>query len=172
MTRKRIVTGNAKVVAIDWGYAGIAPVGAELAPLIGAAGLAKFPGSQLKELDQACFEAYLEGLRQAGWQSYPRQVRMGYAITMPIRYIFGAMIGEMPPALLDAQTREQWAEARGKPADSAGESDLGAAAYLNSLAVEMLKLLGLGSILRVLGRTVIYAVRLSGKRRSKPAQAA
>lgn len=49
-----------QVIALDWSYAGIAPVGAELAPLIGVAfGLARFPSSQAKELDQACSEGYL-----------------------------------------------------------------------------------------------------------------
>ena len=38
-----------ELVAIDWNYAGIAPVGTELAALIGAAfGLAHFPVSQAK----------------------------------------------------------------------------------------------------------------------------
>jgi len=162
-----------QVVAIDWGYAGVAPVGAELAPLIGAAfGLARFPSSQAKELDQACFEGYLEGLRQAGWEPDPRQVRMGYAITLPMRFILGATIGEALPGLLDAQTRGHWEEGLGKPSEEAGASDPGIVVYYQSIAIEALKLMGLGSILRVIGRTVTYAVRLAAKRRGKTAQAA
>jgi hypothetical protein len=61
-----------KVVGIDWGYAGVIPVGAELAPLVGCAStLGSIPSSQLKQLDQACFEAYLQGLKEAGWVPIP-----------------------------------------------------------------------------------------------------
>ena len=155
-----------QVVAIDWSFSGIAPVGAELAPLIGAAfGLARFPSSQAKELDQACFEGYLEGLRQAGWKPDRWQVRVGYTLTMFLRNTFGAAIGEMLPGLLDEQTRSHWVEGVGGPPEQVGETDAGIAAYYQSIAMEALKLLGLGSMVRVIGRTAYYGIRLAGKRR-------
>ena len=159
-----------QVVALDWSFSGIAPVGAELAPLIGVAfGLARFPSSQAQELDRACFEGYLAGLRQAGWEPDFRQVRMGYTVTMLLRYTLGATIGEMLPGLLDEATRSHWVEGVGGPPEKVGETDAGIAAYYQSIAMEALKLLGLGSMIRVIGRTALNAIRLAGKGRSKTA---
>jgi hypothetical protein len=160
-----------RVTAIDWGYAGIAPLGAELAPLVGVAfGLAGFPSSQAQELDQACFAGYLEGLRQAGWQPDPRQVRLGYTLTVLLRYTLGATVGELLPGLLDEETRLHWIEGVGTPPERAGESDPGIVAYYQSTAMEALKLLGLGSMMRVVGHMARYALRLAGKRRAKTSQ--
>jgi hypothetical protein len=160
-----------QVVALDWGYSGIAPVGAELAPLIGVAfGLAQFPSSQAKELDQACFEGYLEGLRQAGWEPNFWQVRVGYTLTTCLRYTLGATIGEMLPGLLDEKTRPQWVEGVGGPPEKVGETDAGIVAYYQSIVMEALKLLGLASMVRVIGRTARYAIRLAGKRRGSTAR--
>lgn len=162
-----------QVIALDWGYSGIAPVGAELAPLIGVAfGLARFPSGQAKELDQACFEGYLEGLRQVGWEPDLWQVRVGYTVTMFLRYTLGAAIGEMLPGLLDEKTRPHWVEGVGGPPDQVGETDAGVAAYYQSIAMEALKLLGLGSMMRVMGCTARHAIRLAGKRRGSAAKTA
>ena len=157
---------GAQVVAIDWGYAGIAPVGAELAPLIGVAfGLAGVPSSQAHNLDRVCFEGYLQGLSEAGWTPDPRQVRMGYAFTVFLRYVLGATIGEMLPGILDEKTRLHWAEGIGTSSDKVGESDAGIVNYYQSIAMEALKLMGLGCMGRVLGRAVRYSISLGRKRR-------
>jgi hypothetical protein len=152
------------VVAIDWGYAGFAPVGTELAALVGVAfGLAGFPSSQARELDQACFDGYLEGLRQAGWQHDPRQVRLGYTLTVLLRYLLGATIGELLPGLLDKMTHDHWVEGLGTSEEKAGESESGIVAYYQAVTMEALKLLGPWFMLRFIGRTAGYAIRLIGK---------
>jgi hypothetical protein len=157
-----------KVIAIDWGYAGMAPVGAELAPLIGAAfGLGKFPSSQAQELDRACFDGYLEGLRLAGCQPDPRQVRLGYVLTVMLRYVFGATVGEALPGLLDERTRQHWVDGLGTTDEKAGESDAGIVAYYQSISMEAMTRSGLWMLLRVLGRMGYYAVRLAGRRSSR-----
>ena len=152
---------GAELVAIDWGYTGLAPVGAELAPLIGVAfGLGGFPSSQAKRLDQACFEGYLQGLAEAGWKADPRQVRLGYTLTVLLRYIMGATIGELLPGLLDETTRQHWADGIGTTAEKAGETDPGIATYYQAITMEAVKLLGLGCIARLLVRTVGHSIRL------------
>lgn len=157
---------DGQVIAIDWGFAGLAPLGAELAPLVGVAfGLGNFPASQAKELDQVCFEAYLEGLRQAGWQPDERQVRLGYTLTMLLRYILGATIGELLPGLLDESTRQHWVEEMGTTGEKAAESDPGIVAYYQAISLEALKLLGFGSTARVLGNIIGYVIRLAVKSR-------
>lgn len=158
-----------EVIAVDWSFTGIAPVGAELAPLIGAAfGLAKFPSSQAMELDKACFSAYLQGLHQAGWQPDPRQVRRGYTLTVVLRYVLGATLGQELPGLLDEKTRQHWIEGMEGNPEKAGESDPGIVAYFQSIFIEALRSLGLASMLRFLGITLGYAIRLGRKRRSAP----
>jgi hypothetical protein len=157
-----------QVVALDWGYAGIAPVGAELAPLIGCAcSLARVPSSQAHELDRACFEAYLEGLQQAGWVPDRRQIRLAYTLTLNLRYVLGATVGEMLPGLLEEETRSHWIEGLGGTPEKVGETDAGIAAYYQSVAVESLRLLGPGMLLRILFHTARYAVRLAARRRRR-----
>lgn len=158
-----------ELVAIDWNFAGIAPAGTELVALVGALGLVHFPSNQARELDQACFEGYLEGLRQAGWQPDPRQVRLCYCLTVILRYVIGATIGEMLPGLLNQATRDHWVEGMDQSEENAGESDPGVVNYYMAIAVEGLKALGLGTLLRVAARTAGYAIRLSGKRRTQAA---
>jgi hypothetical protein len=154
-----------ELVLIDWNFAGIAPAGTELAALVGPAfGLAKFPVNQAQELDQACFENYLAGLRQAGYQPDRRQVRLCYCLTVILRYVIGATVGEMLPGLLNQATHDHWIEGIQEGDDYAGESDPGVVAYYTAIYMEGLKALGLGSLLRVAARTLGYAIRLRGKR--------
>ena len=99
---RRTVEGGDQVVAVDWSYMGIASVGEELAPLVGASigFYAVMPADALR-LEQIVLEGYLAGLSDAGWQGNPDLVRFGYAATMYWRYVFGAFVGEMVPWMLD-----------------------------------------------------------------------
>jgi hypothetical protein len=164
---RNLFSRGEQVVAVDWGYAGIAPLGAELAPLIGAAStLGKIPSSQLRDLDQACFKGYLEGLKAAGCTPDARQVRLGYTITVLLRYILGGTVGEVLPALLESEeARRLWAAGFGIEADKVEETEAGVAAYYQSISIEALKLLGLGCLVRVLFRAAHYAFSLGRKRR-------
>jgi hypothetical protein len=159
-----------ELVVIDWTYAGIAPVGTETAALVGAAlGVAGFPPSQAKQLDQACFENYLEGLRQAGYQPDPRQVRLCFCVTLQLRYVTGGMIGEMIPRLRNPATRQSVLDSFEQTEETAGQSDPVIVAYFIGIITETLKTLGLGSMLRVAARSAYHALRLSGKRRATAA---
>jgi len=156
-----------QLVGIDWGYAGVAPLGAELVALVGVAStLGSIPINQLRQVDQACFEAYLQGLREAGWTPDPRKVRLGYVLTVLLRYILGASVGELLPGILQSEeVRRLWAEGFGVSKDKVAETDAGVASYYQSITIEALKLLGLGSMLRVLGGTLRHSLSLGRKRR-------
>jgi len=131
-----------------------------------ASTLGKIPSSQLKNLDQACFEGYLEGLRVAGCTPDARQVRLGYTITVLLRYILGATVGEVLPALLESEeARRLWAAGFGVATDKVEESEAGVAIYYQSISVEVLKLLGLGCLARVLFKAARYAISLGIERR-------
>jgi hypothetical protein len=153
------------VIAIDWGFAGIAPVGAELAALIGVAfSYTGFPSSQAKALDQACFKSYLAGLRQAGWKPDPQQVRVGFTLTMILRNIFGGVIGEIIPVLLNENTRQKATRKLGARPEDAGKTDAGVVAYYQEIGQEAVKFLGIKSIIRCIGRTGFYAISMAPKR--------
>jgi hypothetical protein len=68
-----------QTVALDWAYLGYGEVGAEIG-ILTAVTLAwmDVAGEQASALDQAVFESYLAGLRDAGWQGDARLARFGY----------------------------------------------------------------------------------------------
>jgi hypothetical protein len=154
-----------QIVAIDWGYAGIAPVGAELAPLIAAAiGIGGFPASRAQELDNACFTAYLEGLRRAGYQPDVRQVRLGFTLTLGLRYLLGNVVGGTIPSLLDPLRRKRLFENVAIPDTEVVRSDPDNVAYYQGIVFELLRQLGFGFAFKLLVRTLSYVVRLRSKR--------
>jgi len=154
-----------KFIAIDWGYAGIAPVGAELAPLIGVAfTFSKFPSIRADELDQVCFESYLRGLRDAGFEPDRKQVRLGFILTMTLRYVLGGVVGETLPTVLDEQKRKNYSEAIGVSEDEASKTEAGVVKYYQRIMMEALQSMGLGFIIRFIARTILWAIRFAAQR--------
>ena len=90
--RRRQVGGVPQNVAFDWAFSGIAPIGAEVAPLVGAT--VAFLGSspdEWDELERVCLGGYLRGLRSSGWDGTDEDVRFGYAATLVLRFGLGAL---------------------------------------------------------------------------------
>ena len=66
------------VVLLDWAFLGDGALGEDLGNHVPDAVFDLFwPAEALPELDHTCFEAYLAGLREAGWRADERQVRLG-----------------------------------------------------------------------------------------------
>jgi hypothetical protein len=147
---------------------GIAPVGAELVALVaGSLGFWEIPADQVKELDRLCFEGYLQGLRDAGWKGDPKLVRTGYAVTLLLRYPIGANTGELIPVFLDQEKRSKVESAfENKSADELEKADPAIIAYYEGILPESLKLLGMTGMLRLVGRIMLYSLRLkAGKKK-------
>lgn len=90
--RRRSVGGSTGGVAIDWAYCGRAPVGAELAPLIGAStALLGCPRSDWEELEHRSLAAYERGLRLSGWTGSTAEIRFGYLASVVLRYALGTL---------------------------------------------------------------------------------
>jgi hypothetical protein len=69
---------NGPIVLLDWAFAGDGAVGEDLGNHIPDAAFDLFwPAERLAELDETCFNAYLHGLREAGWHGDEREVRLG-----------------------------------------------------------------------------------------------
>ena len=159
--KRNLFVRQGKTVVIDWGYLGMAPAGAELVALVlGSISMLEMPVSQVRELDRRCFEGYLQGLREAGWDGDPRQVRTGYVLTALMRYPLGGGVGEALPALLDPEQRAWLEAAFGQSADEFGKTDPAEAAYYQALLYEMTKLLGMKRLVRLFGRIFGYTLRL------------
>lgn len=97
------VNGRDEVAAVDWASCGIGALGGELYSLIG---MSMFLGesrlsAQASILDRLAFEAYLEGLEQAGWMGNPDLVRLGYIAWA------GLWLGASTPGATSAWTSDQ-----------------------------------------------------------------
>ena len=161
--RRNLFSQGGRTIAIDWGYMGIAPVGAELVALV-AASLFFFeiPAEQTEELDRLCFEGYLLGLRQAGWNGDPRLVRMSYVLSLLYRYLVGGYAGDMLPRMLDQEGSVKIEAALKSHSDSEREKhDLGVAFYFQARVQEALKLMGLKRSFFLSSRIAYHSLRLS-----------
>ncbi|MGI8486843.1 MAG: phosphotransferase [Thermomicrobiales bacterium] len=107
--------GIDETVLIDWGFAGIAAVGEELAALIiGSVAFMDVPIAEAQHLQNVVLEKYLEGLGDMGWHGDPDLVRTGYAIAAGLRYGIGAMRLELP-FLLDEELHPHIEQLFGRP---------------------------------------------------------
>jgi hypothetical protein len=159
--KRNLFARAGKTILIDWGYLGNAPLGAELVALVAASiGFFEIPVDKVEELDRLCFEGYLQGLHDAGWQGDPRLVRAGYVISLLLRYPIGGSIGEMLPRFLDQAGRAQVETAFvDKSASDLEKTDPALAAYYQARIPEALKLMGLNRLVPVLGNMAINMIR-------------
>ena len=66
------------IVLLDWAFAGDGAVGEDLGNHVPDAVFDLFwPAERLAELDDACFDAYIRGLHEVGWNGDDRDVRLG-----------------------------------------------------------------------------------------------
>lgn len=76
--------GEEQTVALDWGLAGIGPVGEDLAQLCFGA-IMNAPDYERPQVDALLFDSYLDGLRESGWQGDRRAVRLGFTASVVVR---------------------------------------------------------------------------------------
>ena len=75
----RLPDGTRQVVAVDWAWCGPAPVGGDLGMLLGmSANLGDIDPGDLTTMEPVVYDAYLAGLRAAGWRGHSALVRLGY----------------------------------------------------------------------------------------------
>lgn len=83
-------TGASQTVAIDWASCGWAPLGADLAPLVGASPyFFEFDSEEADELERLCLDAYRAGLRETGWNIRSTDIYVGYLTTIVMRFVYG-----------------------------------------------------------------------------------
>lgn len=74
--------GQDELVAVDWAWCGLGPVGAEAASLlVNSAVIFEFELEDVAALDETIFTTYLAGLRHEGWADSVEAVRLAYDAT-------------------------------------------------------------------------------------------
>jgi hypothetical protein len=89
--RRNLLASSDKTVALDWSFVGTGPVGADLAAMLWVSFVFNnLSTAQLEELYQPAFDAYLEGLREAGWNGEQGLAWLGYTASFPVRVLVSA----------------------------------------------------------------------------------
>jgi hypothetical protein len=140
---RNLFINKGHLTAIDWGYAGIAPLGTDLVPLSTfLRGLSEFPQEQAYEIDRVCFDAYLRGIKTNNPHISARSLRRSVLFILLLRYILG-VCGELVPALMDKKSREYLAEVFGKTEEELTQHDEFTNQYFQSKALEAVKLMSI-----------------------------
>ena len=82
------VTGHNQLVAVDWAWCGLGPLGAELNGLVADnAIMLEWPPVDLPALEAVTYPSYIQGLVQAGWTGEIDLVRLGYVAWRAASYL-------------------------------------------------------------------------------------
>lgn len=109
--------GLDEIVAIDWGFAGIAALGEEIAALVAATlFFGEISPEGAADLEQMVFSRYIAEPVDAGWKGDPDQVRTGYVASVALRYGVGTLRGQMF-YFLDARNHPRMERMMGMPMD-------------------------------------------------------
>ena len=116
--RRNLLAEAEETVAVDWACAGHYAVGEEVGQTLSvASAFYDVEPADLPALDEALFESYMAGLRDAGWRGDPTQVRFAHVAHAALRNAFnavGATVPDDPTAALEVygRTWEELAERR------------------------------------------------------------
>ena len=108
---------SGRLLAVDWAFLGVGPLGAELAPLVtGSAAFLAIDRTQWEALEHAAVDAYCQGLVDAGWHGPEEQVRFSFAASSALRYWPG-VVRLVVPTLLDETAQRRTEDVLGTPFD-------------------------------------------------------
>ena len=97
--------GQRQVVAVDWGDCGVGALGGDLGLLVGgSSAFGDFDSAEVADLDAVTFEAYVQGLREEGWQGDLDLVRVAYCAWFVL--YFGVIMPAWIELLLAEENRE------------------------------------------------------------------
>jgi len=78
-----------RLVLIDWQFMSLSGIGEDLGKLFGVnLSLGIIPPDQYIRLQTSVYDAYLEGLREAGWQGNAELARYGFCLSMALRSVW------------------------------------------------------------------------------------
>lgn len=93
-----------RLVLIDWAFPGKGPIGSDAGDLFGESfAVGEIAGVEPHEFEQAIFEGYIEGLRNAGWHVDVREVRFAFAAYCAVKHGFSMLFW-----LRDVDDQSRW----------------------------------------------------------------
>lgn len=134
-----LVAGQDRTIAYDWQYLGTGHLGEELAALVGVSlQFMDVPMADATQFEALTMEAYVGGLRDAGWRGDPDQLRLGYASAAAL--ILGLGGAGVWFAILDQADNEAMLERIiGRPLDDIAAQWSALQTYLLDLGEEALR---------------------------------
>lgn len=99
--------GDGSIVALDWAYGQIGPIGSDLGQLV--AGRFETGAAADDDVDQVAaivVDAFLAGLAREGRHPGPGPVRLAFAVHLAVRSAFTALRFENRPDITDEERRE------------------------------------------------------------------
>jgi hypothetical protein len=133
---RRHPAASFETVVLDWGATGMGAIGEDLATIV-AQPVWWFNGvrpEELPELDAIAFPAYVQGLRDVGWQGNPALARLGYTLHMVLHH--GLAIFWMEWAARNENTRIWMETAIGRPMEEIADVMRGLRSYVVACADE------------------------------------
>ena len=129
-----------QTVAIDWAFAGVGALGADIATLMAVdVQFGETKADKLPQLDQVIFAGYLSGLLEAGWPGDEKIVRLGFTVSAALTWALSTLWW-MIPAVVDPDFQRVTEAVLGIAIDDLVDEWAGLQAYLLDLAVEALNL--------------------------------
>jgi len=92
---RRLPNGEDQTVVIDWQYSGVRQIGEDMAGFIADSSIipVRRKAAEPKEFTEMMIEAYLAGLRDAGWKGDLRVVRFACLTTLAFPWSFNLLAG-------------------------------------------------------------------------------
>lgn len=104
---RRSADGSEETVGIDWENAGYYALGEETGQMLSvASAFYDLAPADLPSLDEALFDQYCEGLRDAGWRGDRHRVRFAYTAHAALRNLFNAVGTLIPDDAQRAATQQ------------------------------------------------------------------
>ncbi|GLV53858.1 hypothetical protein KDH_07090 [Dictyobacter sp. S3.2.2.5] len=133
--------GQHQLIAIDWAYAGLSPIGTDIGDLFAPSfGLFRVEPCDPRTLDIVIFESYLAGLQMMGWHGDRRIVRYAFATFAALKY--GCFLHWLYQ-ILDEEQHTDWERRTGHSLAECLQNQATLIYYLLDLADEARNLLHL-----------------------------
>jgi hypothetical protein len=108
--------GQGELVALDWAFCGPGAIGADIGGLVATSMyFFEIDPADAEALEATVFDAYLSGLREAGWSGDSRLARLGYASSVALW--MGATLPGWAALLLGEGSRSATTAMFGRPAE-------------------------------------------------------
>ena len=104
---RRNAAGEEELVAIDWVFAGLSVMGADVQNLVvSAVAFSQIDAAEIGMLGEVAYDGYLRGIVEAGWRGDERPIRLGYAASSAL--IWGIVLcGTLMSRLRNQQPRKR-----------------------------------------------------------------